>query len=365
MYALAAAARPRPLPRPRPGDVRRDGAGRRSRSSASSTTSTTARAAVPTTTPTRWGTRDRRRGREAGIRLTLLDTCYLHGGIGEPPGEPQRRFADGDAEAWASARRRAAGRAGTLRVGAAIHSVRAVDPAGAALVAAWAADGGRPAARPRLRAAGRERGLPARRTARTPTALLADAGALTERFTAVHATHVDRRRRRAARRRRRDRLPVPDDRARPRRRHRAGRAPARRRARASRSAATRTRSSTSSRRRARSSSTSAWRPACAATIAPATCCDAATRGGYASLGWPEAGASRPGRSPTSSRSRLDSRPPGGRHRRPRRRRRRLRRRRAPTCATSSSAAGAIVRDGRHLRLDVAAELAGAIRAVAP
>jgi formiminoglutamate deiminase len=39
--------------------------------------------------------------REAGIRITLLDTCYLHGGIGLEPTEGQRRFSDGTAERWA------------------------------------------------------------------------------------------------------------------------------------------------------------------------------------------------------------------------------------------------------------------------
>ena len=27
---------------------------------------------------------------EAGIRITLLDACYLHGGFGEPPDEAQQ-----------------------------------------------------------------------------------------------------------------------------------------------------------------------------------------------------------------------------------------------------------------------------------
>ncbi len=39
--------------------------------------------------------------REAGIRITLLDTCYLDGGIGQPLNEVQRRFADADVAAWA------------------------------------------------------------------------------------------------------------------------------------------------------------------------------------------------------------------------------------------------------------------------
>ena len=33
----------------------------------------------------------------AGIRITLLDTCYLHGGIGVELDPMQRRFGDGDA----------------------------------------------------------------------------------------------------------------------------------------------------------------------------------------------------------------------------------------------------------------------------
>ena len=54
---------------------------------------------------------------EAGIRITLLDTCYLSSGFGKPPEGVQRRFTDGTAEAWAE-------RAGAGP--AAIHSVRAV-----------------------------------------------------------------------------------------------------------------------------------------------------------------------------------------------------------------------------------------------
>jgi len=125
---------------------------------------------------------------EAGIRITLLDTCYLHGGIGAPLNDVQRRFSDGDAEAWAD-RVEALDQGPGVRVGAAIHSVRAVDPDSAATVAGWAADRDRP-----LHAHVSEQ--PAENEAcveaygRTPTAVLADAGALGARFTAVHATHL-------------------------------------------------------------------------------------------------------------------------------------------------------------------------------
>ena len=55
--------------------------------------------------------------RQAGIRLTLLDTCYVSSGFGAPPEGVQRRYSDGDAQRWAE-------RAGDGP--AAIHSVRAV-----------------------------------------------------------------------------------------------------------------------------------------------------------------------------------------------------------------------------------------------
>jgi len=126
--------------------------------------------------------------REAGIRITLLDTCYLHGGIGEALSPVQERFSDGSAEAWAervAALREEPG----ARLGAAIHSVRAVDPASCATVAAWAAERECP-----LHAHVSEQ--PAENQAclaahgLTPTGVLEQAGALSSRFAAVHATHL-------------------------------------------------------------------------------------------------------------------------------------------------------------------------------
>jgi formiminoglutamate deiminase len=125
--------------------------------------------------------------REAGIRITLLDTCYLNGGIDREPEGAQLRFSDGSAEAWAE---RVDGlEAGEgVRLGAAIHSVRAVDPEAAAEVASFAAERSwplhahvseQPAENEDCRAA----------YGTSPTGLLGDAGALSERFTAVHATH--------------------------------------------------------------------------------------------------------------------------------------------------------------------------------
>jgi formiminoglutamate deiminase len=125
---------------------------------------------------------------QAGIRITLLDACYLHGGIGSEPEGVQRRFSDGNADAWAErAARLVEGPA--VRVGGAIHSVRAVDPEAAATVAAWAEERSRPIhAHVSERPAENEACLAA--YGRSPAALLADAGALGKRFTAVHATHL-------------------------------------------------------------------------------------------------------------------------------------------------------------------------------
>ena len=66
---------------------------------------------------------------EAGVRLTLLDACYLRGGT--------ERFRDADAGAWAQ-RVEALGDGPRLRIGAAIHSVRALDAESARAVAEWA-----------------------------------------------------------------------------------------------------------------------------------------------------------------------------------------------------------------------------------
>jgi len=126
--------------------------------------------------------------RDAGIRITLLDACYLDGGVGEPLAAGQRRFGDGDAAAWAE-RVEAMAEGPDHRVGAAIHSLRAVDPGAAGTVASWAAAGGRPLhAHLSEQPAENEAVLAA--YGRTPAAVLADAGALAADFTAVHATHL-------------------------------------------------------------------------------------------------------------------------------------------------------------------------------
>ncbi len=129
-----------------------------------------------------------------GLRITLLDCCYLGAGIAPDgtllPVQPeQRRFSDGSAAAWAE-RVSARSEGGHVAVGAAIHSVRAVDPAAMATIARWAANHDRvlhahvseqPAENDQCRAAHEG----------SPLAVLNRTGALGPKFTAVHATHVD------------------------------------------------------------------------------------------------------------------------------------------------------------------------------
>lgn len=129
---------------------------------------------------------------DVGIRVTLLDTCYLHGGLSAEGYQPleggQRRFGDGSADGWAE---RVEGlRPGPLaRVGAAVHSVRAVDPAAIAGVAAWAADRDAPL-HVHLSEQPAENEQCTAHHGHTPAGLLADLGVLSERLTAVHATHL-------------------------------------------------------------------------------------------------------------------------------------------------------------------------------
>ncbi|MEZ5094000.1 formimidoylglutamate deiminase [Nocardioides sp.] len=124
--------------------------------------------------------------REAGLRIALLDTCYLSAGFGAPPEGVQRRFTDGDADRWAE-RRAALTEEDGVVVGAAIHSVRAVPRDQLATVVAAAA--GRPLhVHLSEQVAENDACLAAHGV--TPTRLLADAGAIGPLTTAVHATHL-------------------------------------------------------------------------------------------------------------------------------------------------------------------------------
>ncbi|MEO5852441.1 MAG: formimidoylglutamate deiminase, partial [Nocardioides sp.] len=129
--------------------------------------------------------------REAGIRIALLDTCYLAAGFGEPAAGVQRRFDDGDAERWAA---RVEGLAGLetgddVVVGAALHSVRAVPAEQMPTVADWAARRGAPL-HVHLSEQTAENDACIAAYGATPTQLLADHGVLGPMTSAVHATHL-------------------------------------------------------------------------------------------------------------------------------------------------------------------------------
>ena len=125
----------------------------------------------------------------AGVRLTLIDTCYLRAGLdGRPLAGAQVRFGDGDAGAWAERAGAFRERPG-VRVAAGIHSVRAVDEAAMATVAAWAADRAAPL-HLHLSEQPAENQACLAATGRTPAALASSAGVLGPRTTAVHATHL-------------------------------------------------------------------------------------------------------------------------------------------------------------------------------
>jgi len=131
--------------------------------------------------------------RAAGIRLTLLDTCYLDRAPGEPAEGVQVRFSDGDVATWAAradalAAAAAAG-GGDVRVGAAAHSLRAVAPRDAGDVAAWAARRHAPF-HVHVSEQPAENDAVHRAYGASPVALLAEAGALGPSTTAVHATHL-------------------------------------------------------------------------------------------------------------------------------------------------------------------------------
>jgi formiminoglutamate deiminase len=112
---------------------------------------------------------------EAGLRITLLDTCYVSSGFGKPPEGVQVRYSDGTAERWAE------------RVGdgpAAIHSVRAV-PRDQLHVFR-----GRSPLHVHLSEQVAENDACLAAYGVTPTRLLHDEGLLGPGTTVVHATHL-------------------------------------------------------------------------------------------------------------------------------------------------------------------------------
>ncbi len=140
-----------------------------------------------------------------GIRVCLIDACYLQAGPGGTPlGGAQLRFGDGSGEAWAARVTRLCesgrfydadpdadepGSVGLPRLGAAIHSVRAVPPAAMGSVVALASSRVLPL-HVHLSEQRAENEVCLGATGLTPTDLLASVGALSKRTTAIHATHL-------------------------------------------------------------------------------------------------------------------------------------------------------------------------------
>jgi formiminoglutamate deiminase len=135
----------------------------------------------------------------AGLRITLLDACYLASGF-LPGGEAlplsgvQLRFGDGSAAAWAE---RLSGFgcdshgmvAPHARLGAAIHSVRAVPPDQVPGVIAWSHAHAAPV-HAHLSEQPLENAECRAAFGATPAEVLYEAGALGPRSTMVHATHL-------------------------------------------------------------------------------------------------------------------------------------------------------------------------------
>lgn len=130
--------------------------------------------------------------RDAGLRIAMLDTCYLAAGFGEPPQGVQRRFSDGDAERWRERVSALASGAGSdVVIGAAVHSVRAVPKSELPVVAEWArADAVPLHVHLSEQVAENDACLGAHGC--TPTELLDATGVLGRRTSAIHATHLTR-----------------------------------------------------------------------------------------------------------------------------------------------------------------------------
>jgi formiminoglutamate deiminase len=142
---------------------------------------------VPYDDPNELGRRLIEAAREAGIRITLLDTLYLSSTVdGRPLEGVQTRFGDGTLDAWAD-RVAALRPAGHAVVGAAAHSVRAV-PAGSLAAFAEACSGRPTHVHLSEQPAENEACLAA--YGRTPARVLSDHGLAGGWVTAVHATHV-------------------------------------------------------------------------------------------------------------------------------------------------------------------------------
>jgi formimidoylglutamate deiminase len=133
-----------------------------------------------------------RAAKNAGLRIALLRVAYHRAGAGRAPEAAQRRFCDGDVDdvlrdidtlraKWAHDP--------DVIIGVAPHSVRAVPPEWLAPLRDYAQCHAMPL---HMHVAERQREVDEclAESGRRPVELLADHGVLSDRFVAVHATHV-------------------------------------------------------------------------------------------------------------------------------------------------------------------------------
>jgi len=137
---------------------------------------------------------------DVGIRIALLDTCYLAAGIGRPPEGVQVRYSDGDTDAWLKRVDDLASHADhpdqdrpdqeqAVVVGAAIHSVRAVPRDQMRDVVEWTRRRQAPL-HMHLSEQVAENDSCLAAYGITPTAVFAEVGALGPLTSVVHATHL-------------------------------------------------------------------------------------------------------------------------------------------------------------------------------
>ena len=178
------------LPRAGARDLRRDGPGRHHLRRGVPLPAPRARAATPYADPNAMGAAVAQAAREAGIRITVLDTCYLAGGF------DRHQRTDASLSCGSPTATSEAGWAGLpLRPGPGAQA--SAPPCTRCArsrpgTSSWSPSGP-PGARCCMRTSpsSRPRTRPAwPRTGARPTALLHGAGALASNFTAVHGTHL-------------------------------------------------------------------------------------------------------------------------------------------------------------------------------
>ncbi|MET8332597.1 formimidoylglutamate deiminase [Streptosporangium canum] len=130
--------------------------------------------------------------REAGLRIALLDACYLSGGFGTPLAGTQLRFGDGDADRWAvrvEALAAAYRGAQDVEIGVAVHSVRAVPSEQMPTVSRFSHHHALPM-HVHVSEQRAENAACVEMYAASPVRVLNEHDVLGPRTTAVHATHV-------------------------------------------------------------------------------------------------------------------------------------------------------------------------------